>query len=153
MNRKSMLIEEMIIAVLLFIMVLMVMVQVLSRYIIHESLSYTEELVRYGFVWMTFLGAAAAAYRKRHLSMAVTLKIIPKQVRRSIHRVIWFGALCFAGVLFIYGVRVVQLQFNTHQTTAALGFPMWIIGLAIPVSSTVLVLRLVMKAVSKRKDI
>ena len=152
MNRK-MLIEEWIIAVLLCVMVLMVVGQVLSRYVLHTSLSHTEELVRYFFVWTTFLGASAAAWRGKRLSIAGSFSFIPARWMKWIRLSAAVGAVLFSGVLVVYGVRVVILQIITHQTTAALGFPMWIIGLAVPVCSTLLIIRLAMKSTYREEEL
>ncbi len=142
--KKSMLIEERIIAVLLCIMVLMVFAQILSRYIFHSSLSHTEELVRYFFVWVTFLGIAAAVARKKHLSVAIASSFLPEKVMTWTRRASGVCAVLFAAVILFTGVRVVLLQVRTHQTTAALGMPMWIMGLAIPVCALVLIARLIL---------
>jgi len=149
--KKNMFIEEWIVAILVIVMVLMVTAQVLSRYILHTSLSHTEELVRYLFVWATFLGIAAAAYRNRHLSIAVSQSLMPSRYLKWAGRATAIGALLFAITIIFFGVRVVLLQFGTRQTTAALGMPMWIIGLAIPVCSALLVLHLILGAVKAMK--
>lgn len=136
------LIEENIIAVVMCVMVVMVAAQVLGRYVFHSSLSFTEEIVRYLFVWATFIGAAAAVRGGRHLSISGGFHTAPAIVRRLSAVLCWTGAVVFAAVLVVYGLRVVSLQIRTGQTTAALGFPMWIVGLAIPVSTVLLVVRL-----------
>ena len=141
--KKTMLVEERIIAVLLCIMVLMVAAQVLSRYIFHTSLSHTEELVRYFFVWVTFLGIAAAVARKKHLSVAVASSFLPEKFVKWTHIVSGVCAVLFTAVVLVTGIRVVLLQVRTHQTTAALGMPMWIMGLAIPVCAIVLITRII----------
>ena len=149
--KKKMLIEELVVAILIIVMVLMVTAQVLSRYVFHTSLSHTEELVRYMFVWATFLGIAAAAYRNRHLSLAVSQSFIPSRYLRWARRAAATGALLFAITIIFFGIRIVLLQFGTRQTTAALGMPMWIIGLAIPVCSALLVFRFIMGVVEAMK--
>ena len=126
------------------VMVLMVAAQVLSRYILHRSLSYTEELVRYCFVWVTFLGASAAAFRRRHLSIAGAIKIVPTGLLKYVKFLTGILAVVFACLLAFYGMQIVILQFQTAQTTAALGLPMWIIGLAVPVCSFFLIIRIAM---------
>ena len=146
MDGRRMIAEELIIAVLLCVMVLLVAGQVLSRYVLHTSLSYTEELVRYAFVWATFLGVSAAVFRGRHLSIAGAFRFFTGRLKRLIGIACWIGALVFAAILVYYGVGVVFLQVRTRQTTAALGFPMWIVGLAIPVCSLLLGARLIQKA-------
>ena len=121
--KKNMLIEELVVAILIIVMVLMVTAQVLSRYVFHTSLSHTEELVRYLFVWATFLGIAAAAYRNRHLSIALSQNLIPSRYLRLAGWAAAPGALLFAITIIFFGVRVVLLQVETRQTTAALGMP------------------------------
>ena len=135
-------IEERIVAVLMCVMVVMVMVHVLARYVFHTSFSHTEEIVRYLFVWATFLGASAATLRDRHLSIAGAFRFLPRGAMRMIGALRWAGASLFALLLAVYGVRIVMLQVRTGQTTAALGFPMWMVGLAIPVCSALLLWRL-----------
>ena len=144
--KKKMLIEETVIAILMCVMVVMVTVHVLGRYVLHMSFSYTEEIVRYLFVWATFLGAAAAAFRRRHLSVAGAIRILPESARRWTEISCWLGSAVLAVVLVVYGARVVLLQVRTGQTTAALGFPMWIVGLAIPLCASLLLFRLGMIA-------
>jgi len=152
MSGRKLLVEERIAGILLCVMVLMVSMQVVSRYVFHSSFSHTEELVRYFFVWITFLGAGAAAYRKRHISVAGAFRFVPERVAGLAGTVAGFGAVVFGGILVVYGVRVLVLQIRTGQTTAALGLPMWIIGAAVPVCSALLVVRVGMRALGKRRD-
>ena len=144
--KNKMLFEEKIIGVVLCVMVVMVAAQVLSRYVLHTSLSHTEELVRYFFVWITFLGASAAAFRGKHISVAGALHIVPVGVMKWIRLFSGVFALIFTGVLLFFGFRIVILQISTGQTTAALGFPMWIIGCAVPLCSFIMIIRLIMLA-------
>lgn len=141
--------EEWALAILIIVMVLMVAAQILSRYFFHTSLSHTEELVRYLFVWATFLGAAGAAYRGKHLSLSTSLNYLPEVARKIVRIIIFACALVFAGLILLFGIRVVWLQQTTGQTTAALGMPMWIVGLAVPFGALLLLLRLFMLAREK----
>jgi len=143
-----MVVEERIVAVLMCVMVLMVVGQVLSRYVLHVSLSHTEELVRYCFVWATFLGASAAVHRGKHLSIAGAFTFLPRRIVRYIRLLAGAGGVLFFAVLLVYGVRIVALQIRTGQTTAAMGLPMWIFGLAVPVCALFVIYRIVQSAVS-----
>jgi len=148
--KNDMLIEERIIAALIGIMVLLVAAQVVSRYVLHASLSHTEEIVRYLFVWSTFLGIAAAARRKKHLSLSLADRFLPDRLLVWTKRAAGLGALIFAAVITFYGFRVVLLQVSTRQTTAALGMPMWLIGLALPVCALALVIRIILPFFTER---
>ncbi len=140
---KKMSPEEWVCATLIVIMVLMVTAQVFSRYILHISLSHTEELVRYLFVWATFIGAAGAVTGNRHLSIASGIPCLPGAVQRLIRGFTMLVALIFAGILLFHGARIVLLQWETGQETAALGMPMWIVGLAVPLGALLIILRLI----------
>jgi TRAP-type C4-dicarboxylate transport system permease small subunit len=141
--------EEKIIAAALCGMVVLVTAQVLSRYAAHKSLSYTEEIVRYMFVWITFLGISAAVVRGRHLSLAESIHVVPVRYRHYLRYIRGAAALLFAGILNVYGTKVTLLQLKTGQTTAALGLPMWIVGLALPVCSFIFILRVLQNAFRK----
>ena len=50
-------------------MVIVAFVNVVTRYLLHASLAFTEEVEVAFFVWVTFLGTAMAFKRKSHLAM------------------------------------------------------------------------------------
>ena len=134
-------IEEYLLAILLALMVLLVFAQVVSRYALHRSLSYTEELVRYFFVWSTFLGAGAALKRGRHLKLDVVVHRLPDRWRKAGRGFTLGGTLLLFAVIGIYGLHIVRLQIQTGQTTAALGMPAWWVGLSVPVGCGLLIVR------------
>ena len=136
-------VEEVLAAVLLCAMVAMVATHVASRYVLHKSLSHTEELLRYFFVWATFLGVSAATARNRHLAIQGISGIVPKRLLPILSYVKAAAGLAFSAVVFIYGIKVVLLQWQTGQLTAALGMPMWLFGLALPISALFVMYRIV----------
>ena len=56
MKKVNEYLEEIILVVLLICMTLILGLQIVSRYVFRNSLSWSEELVRYMFVWSTFIG-------------------------------------------------------------------------------------------------
>ena len=143
--------EEKAASIITIIMVLMVVGQVLSRYLLHKSISYTEESVRYLFVWATFIGSSAALYRRAHISLSFSFGDSIPGFRGFRRCVTFLCALLFSSVIIVYGFRVVFIQFITGQTTASMGYPMWIIGLAVPVSGLFLVYRIILLRYGKGK--
>ena len=53
---------------LMFSMMLLICAQVFYRYVLTAPLPWSEELGRYIFIWMSFLGIAAAYYKGRHMA-------------------------------------------------------------------------------------
>ncbi len=146
---KRMTFEEFLAAVLVMLMVSLVTLQVLSRYVLHISLSHTEELVRYLFVWATFIGASGAVYRNRHLSVTGTAP--ESRFRKHVSLLSGIGAVLFSCLLIARGISVVMLQARTGQKTAAMGLPMWIIGLAVPLGAAFMLVRILQRAVPGQK--
>lgn len=60
-------------------MSVLVFTNVVLRYGFNSSLIMTEEIARYAFVWMTFLGGILAFARNRHVRMDVFVNMLPKR--------------------------------------------------------------------------
>lgn len=133
--------EEAVLGIVLLIMAALVLMQVTSRYLLHQSLSYTEELVRYLFVWSVFLGISAGVRRQEHLQVRFVLDRLPPVTRRVFETVTWLMMAGFFALVGRHGWDVVQLQATTGQTTAALGMPAWWLGASVPVGSALVILR------------
>lgn len=56
-------------AALLLAMTLMVLIQVVSRYVFQSPTAFTEELVRYLLIWTGFIGAAYAFITRQHMAL------------------------------------------------------------------------------------
>ena len=58
--------ERAVIFGLMIFLVVILTVQVLSRYVFNAPLDYTEEASRFGLIWLVFIGSAYAAYLNEH---------------------------------------------------------------------------------------
>ncbi len=113
--------------VLMSTMSLLLFVQVIMRYVFGSSLSWSEELARYIFIWLIYLGISYGAKIMKHIKIEAALGLFPKRFRPY---VVIIGDLIFlAFAIFItytaYGV--VKKQILLGQTSPAIGIPMWIV--------------------------
>ncbi|MCY7009193.1 TRAP transporter small permease [Fusobacterium simiae] len=133
--------EETILLILLVLMTSIMGIQIVSRYVFQNSLSWSEELVRYMFVWSAFLGVPFCI--KHGLSIKVdqfrNLFPIPLQkILMYIDKIIIF--LLFL-VLFIYSFKVVRATYLSGQTSPAMQLPMWTVQISVTVSSLLSMIR------------
>ena len=64
------------IAILMGVMVLNVTWQVVSRYLLRDPSSFTDELARYSMIWLGLLGAAYVSGKQGHLAIDVLVEKI-----------------------------------------------------------------------------
>ena len=133
--------EETILLILLVLMTCIMGIQIVSRYVFQNSLTWSEELVRYMFVWSAFLGVPFCI--KHGLSIKVdqfrNLFPIPLQkILMYIDKIIIF--LLFL-VLFIYSFTVVKATYLSGQTSPAMQLPMWTVQISVTVSSLLSMIR------------
>jgi len=109
-----------------------VILQIFFRYILNDSLFWSEELARFLLVWLTFVGATVAYRRNMHPGVDVLFKRLDRSRRHQLQRIVNLLCLLFFAVLIWYGVHFAF--FIRAQTTPALGLPKWLVFSIIPIS-------------------
>jgi len=121
-----------------FCMTVTVAVQVFFRYVLNHSLFWSEELARYLLVWLTFLGASAAYYRKAHPGIDILLGKMPASLQKTAALCVHMASFTLFGVMIFFGFRFAY--FVRLQISPALYLPKWIIFSIIPISGLILLI-------------
>lgn len=130
-----------VIALLLAGMVINVVWQVFTRFVMRSPSSYTEELARYSMIWVGLLGAAYCSGRRSHLALDLVPMLLKGTARRVLDVVIQLAVLAFAlAVLVGGGGRLVWITFKLGQVSAALQVKLGYVYLALPVSGAFIAL-------------
>ncbi|QVL37730.1 TRAP transporter small permease [Aminirod propionatiphilus] len=123
--------------------VLLVFFQVVMRYVFHNSLSWSEELARYIFLWQTWLGASYAVRQRRHLRVEMVADRFRGRNRVRFELfvlVVWFA---FSLFLAYQGSRMTLFLVRTGQLSAAMRIPISWAYASVPVGCAMMALRLV----------
>ncbi len=127
------------------LMIAVTFAQVIFRYVLRSPLPWSEELARYCFVWIVFLGATLGLERGVHIGVDILTILLPGRVQR------WLAAinevLILAFVLLIILASVSVVDANRLQFSPALGLQMAKVYLAIPLGMAVMALLLLGKLV------
>ncbi len=118
--------------------VLLIGAQVVFRYVLNHSIFWAEELGRIFLVWITFLGAAAAFKRGGHMGVDIIVRRLSPRARGICRCFVLSVASWFFLTLVVYGLR--YCWFVSSQKTPALGIPMAIPYLVIPLSGLLFLL-------------
>jgi len=119
-----------------FSMAVIVAVQVFFRYVLNQSLFWSEELARFMLVWLTFLGASVAYHRGVHPGIDMLYTRLPAAWQRLTAIFVHLVSIAFFVVMIVYGVQF--SYFVRLQISPALYLPKWIIFAIIPVSGAIL---------------
>lgn len=89
--------------------------QVFTRFVLNNSLSWTEELARYSFIWSNFLGAAICTQKESHATVSALTDLLPENAKHSLKLITNLIIILIAIVLIFYGFKVayaVRLQLS-----------------------------------------
>lgn len=126
---------------LMIVIVLAVLWQVFSRYVLHSPSSVTEELARYLLIWIGILGAAYAAGQQDHLAINLLEERLNKQNRKRLRIGIDLLIIFFCvTVLIIGGGNLVYVNYDLGQSSAALEIPLYIVYTVIPLSGLLIII-------------
>jgi TRAP-type transport system small permease protein len=142
---------EVLIALCLAVMVVMVFGNVVLRYVFNSGISVSEELSRWLFVWLTFLGAIVALKEHGHLGSDMLVSRLP----------VWGKKLCLVvGQLLmlyitwlIFSGGLAQVRINWDVEAPVTGLPMAIVyaaAVVFAVAAAGLLLREMWRALSGR---
>jgi len=143
--------EEIFAVALAFAMTAIIFIQVFSRSVLGDSLSWSEELGRYIFVWMTFIGASVALQRGAHLGIDALVQVLPKKLQNIFALVTYIFIFLLLLVMIKEGISLVE--HTGMQRSPAMRMPMSWAYLAIPVSAVLMTVHTICKIISGVKEL
>ena len=125
------------VASMMILITLLTFYQIVLRYGFNKAPSWSEELVRFIFVWLTFIAAGMGVRERIHIGIDAVVNILPRQLQKA-------AALTVASVITGFGIFLlvtgVTLTADTHgQASPALGIPMSYIYASVPVMGFLLI--------------
>lgn len=116
---------------------------VLSRKVIHQSWSFTEELVVAVFVLITLMAAALACREGELVNLTLLTERLPKKLRVLSMALNTILCVAFTSVLFKYGMDKVITQLENGKRTFVLNWPEWIFWSFVPIGAACMILHFI----------
>jgi TRAP-type C4-dicarboxylate transport system permease small subunit len=138
-------------AIMFFSIIFSVMLlQIFFRYVLNSPLVWTEELCRYLFIWICFLGWTIALRRKSHIRISFFLERLPRSLQRSITLVFHVLILVFLFQLMRYGIAMTARSFTVPTIT--LFFSWAYVYVAAPISAAIMILYVLLDIITLFRD-
>ena len=116
--------------IIMGVMVIAVCWQVITRYILNNPSTVTEEALRYLLIWVTMVGGAYAYGRRKHLAITALSKRLSFKGQKILD--IFVQAMV---ILFCVVVMIGLVNTAADQLSAALQLPMPLIYASVPVGA------------------
>jgi C4-dicarboxylate transporter, DctM subunit len=133
--------------ILLAAMIVLVALQVLSRYVLNHPIPWSEELTSYLFAWLIFLGATVSIKRGNAPALGVVVDCLPAKAARFVRDFAEMLSLAISVLLLVAGARASgELM---QQLSPSLQIPMGYPCLALPVAAAGFVLHYLARAAER----
>ena len=145
--------EEMILIFLLVCMVFIMGIQILARYCFNTSLSWSEELTQYLFVWSVFLSISYCVKKRISIKIEQFLIILPPKAQIALRLVRHTLVLVFCVIMIPFCITYVAQAVESHATSAALRLPLYYIQSAPLVGFLLLIVRVIQAWIREAKNL
>ena len=137
-------IENVVIILGLSAMFLILLAQVIMRYVFSRPLTWSEEAARFIFVYVSFIGISYAYRQKGHIRMEVVVNLFPQAVRRGLEVLINLGTIALFCYMIPFSFRFIGIQAGVKAT--ATHIPMSIVYTALPLGMALSCVRLLISS-------
>ncbi|MDV2685244.1 TRAP transporter small permease [Alkalihalophilus lindianensis] len=146
-------IEEVLLIGFSVVMVAVIAAQVFMRHVMESSLSWSEELARYCFIWLVYLGISYGVKKQRHIKVDVVLLLLKGKAKIALAMFANLLFLSFAIFVIIYGYDIAQRLLAFGQTSPALHIPMGLVYMATPIGMGLTAIRLIQQLIKQGKTL
>ncbi|MDL2254465.1 TRAP transporter small permease [Ruminococcaceae bacterium OttesenSCG-928-I18] len=139
-------VEEKFLIISFAITVILIFVQVVMRSVFNSSLSWSEELARYMFVWQCWIAVSLAERYGQHIRISMMINKVPRVGRMVIEYLVIAMTVAVCVYFVITGVQLVAFLVNSGTVSTVLKIPMSVVYAAMPIGCFLYATRLVMRA-------
>jgi len=141
--------EAYIIGIIMAYTTVIMIIEVIGRYLFAHSFSWSEELVRYSFAWFTMLGASYAVREKANICVDGLLKKLPEKAANVIEVIGQLLCIGFMLVLTVSAAKDVVFIHNGGSMASATRIPMAYVYASVPVGFLLISIRMIADVVKR----
>ena len=144
--------EEVILVLLMTTIIVVMLMQILFRYVLNNSLSWSEELCRYCFIWFMMIGLSYSFKLRNDLRIDAVVNLFPKAVQKMAEILSLVLCLLLVGFIFYHSFGTVSDIIKTGEKSTALHLPLYYVYVSTVIGYGLSVIRLAQRLVQTIKD-
>lgn len=128
-------------------------IEVIRREVFSYSSNWGEEMVRYSFIYLAWIGAAAAVKERGHIRIDVLMHYVPRQVKTLLYifgDIVMFIVACIA---LYWSYETVHVSWKFNSVTHGLRISQVWFLMAVPFGFFLVILRLVQSLLRDFSDL
>lgn len=125
-------------SILLMVMTAIIVIQVFYRYIIGTSLSWSEEIARYIFIWIIMLGASIGVKESFHVAVTIIVQKLSEKARCTVDTILNLLLGIVGLIMTFYGYSLARTV--AIQLSPAVRISMFWVYLSVPVSGVLIII-------------
>lgn len=115
--------EELFLVLILVSIVLVMLYQIIRRYIFNSSLTWSEEFCRYAFTWFIFIAYSYSIRLGSELRVDAVIGMLHGKARKAIDILLVLFGLLFSAYLFAQSFPLVTMCAATGELSPGMGIP------------------------------
>lgn len=127
----------------------LVIAQVVFRYVFNDPLDWSEEMARICFIYLTFIGIGAAYGRRRHMFLDAIVDMLTPRIAKVIRFSVVGISTAFLIFMIILTIRTMAELYHMEVNTPALEYPMAFVYLIVPIGLSALGVQMWMQLLKK----
>ena len=124
--------EEILLVILFATMVAVIFLQIIMRYVLNNSLTWSEELGRFIFQWLTWIGISLGARLGQHIKISILTDRLPRKIAHASNVISDLIVIAICVITVYYGVEIAKLfvgtKFTTIKISLAWGYSALVVG-------------------------
>lgn len=145
--------EEKVLTYMFMAMVAVIFFQVIMRFVLNNSSSWSEELGKFIFVWISWLGISIGHRRKEHIKITLLVDRLPYKVGLAFEVISELILIAICGITMYYGFIMIGIQKNVPyagiKISTSWGYLSLVVGCALFILRAIINLLLAIDAMKK----
>ena len=144
--------EEWLLVLLMSAEVIIVFWQVLARFVFKTPSAWSEEIARYMFIWLVWIGAAYATKENKHIKIDILSSKFKGATKVIVN--IFTGIMFVALLVFMLytSAKVTKTVYDSNSIATGSHMPMWIAWFSLPLSMFLMIFRFVQNTIIGMKN-